>query len=121
MTGMQGLTVHGQRYITHLCPCNLLLIIDISTQKDSGAYHQGINSKHLEDNKASRNSLHRFVESKSWLTNLVSFCDKFMGFVDGEKAMDMIYLSFSMAFDIVFHGVLISNIRQYSLDETTVR
>lgn len=56
-------------------------------------------SKQLKENKEIQNSQHGFIKSNSCLTNLISFCDKMKGSVDGGKAADIVYLHFSKASD----------------------
>lgn len=74
-------------------------------------------SKHLEDNEAARNSQHGFVKRKPCLINLVSSYDK----VDAGRAVNVKYLCFSEVSDPVFYDILISKLRKYSINETTVK
>ncbi|CAM4653151.1 unnamed protein product [Lepidochelys kempii] len=76
--------------------------------------------KHLE-RKVIRNSQHGFSKGKSCLTNLIAFCDGITGSVDKGKAVDLIYLDFSKAFDMVSHSILASQLKKYGLDEWTIR
>ncbi|GAB0208608.1 mitochondrial enolase superfamily member 1 [Grus japonensis] len=43
------------------------------------------------------------------------------GWVDEGRAVDVVYLDFSKAFDKVSHNILIGNLRKCGLDEWTVR
>ncbi|NXX31359.1 RTJK polymerase, partial [Nicator chloris] len=53
----------------------------------------------LKDVQGIRPSQHRFRRGKSCLTNLVSFYDQVTRLVDAGKAVDVVYLDFSKAFD----------------------
>ncbi|CAM4640080.1 unnamed protein product [Lepidochelys kempii] len=77
--------------------------------------------KHLEERKVIRNSQHGFTKGKSCLTNLIAFYDKITGAVDEGKAVDMLFLEFSKAFDTVSHNILASKLKKYGLDEWTIR
>lgn len=41
------------------------------------------------------------------MTNLVAFCYVKTGWINEEKAIDVVYLVFSRAFDNVFHSILV--------------
>ncbi|CAM4547794.1 unnamed protein product [Caretta caretta] len=77
--------------------------------------------KHLHERKVIRNSQHGFTKGSSCLTNLIAFYDEITGSVDEGKAVDVLYLDFSKAFDTASHSILVSKLRKYGLDECTIR
>ncbi|PKU28237.1 rna-directed dna polymerase from mobile element jockey-like [Limosa lapponica baueri] len=75
----------------------------------------------MEEKKAIRSSQHRFSEGKSCLTNLIAFSDGMTGWIDEGRAVDVVYLDFSKAFDTVSHSIHIGKLRKCGLDEWTAR
>jgi len=58
---------------------------------------------------------------KSCLINLITFCNGMTGWEDEGRAVDVVYLDFSKAFDTVSHSILINKLRKCGLDERLVR
>jgi len=76
--------------------------------------------KQMEQKKVI-SSQHGFTKGKSCLINMIAFCDGVTGWVDEGRAVDVVYLDFSKAFDTVSHNILIGKLRKCGLREWTVR
>jgi len=55
------------------------------------------------------------------LTNLTAIYNGRTGWVDEGRAVDVVYLDFSKAFDTVSHNILLGKFRKCGLDEWSVR
>ena len=70
----------------------------------------------VRDNRGIRPSQHGFTKDRSSLTNLISFYDLVTRLVDEGKAVDVVYLDFSKAFDTVSLSILLQKLAVHGLD-----
>ncbi|KAJ7404106.1 RNA-directed DNA polymerase from mobile element jockey-like protein [Willisornis vidua] len=73
-------------------------------------------TQYLQGGQGLRPSQYKFRRGRSCLTNLISFYDQVTHLVDEGKAVDVVYLDFSKAFDTVSHNILLEELVARGLD-----
>jgi len=61
------------------------------------------------------------VKERSCLTNLIEFFEEVTRNIDQGRAVDVVYMDFSKAFDKVPHGKLIQKVKSYGIQGELVR
>jgi len=72
-----------------------------------------------QDSQVIRSSQHVFMKGRSCLTNLISFSDKITHLVGEGKAVDVVSLDFSKAFDTISHSNLLEKLATCGLESYT--
>lgn len=85
---------------------------------DHTEHREGVGS---EDKKLIEQSHYIFMKGNPCLTNSIAFYDEMTVLVDDGIEVDVVYLSFSKAFDTISHDICISKLMKYGLDVWTVR
>ena len=76
--------------------------------------------QHVRDNQMIRPSQRGFMKGRSCLTNLISFYNRATCLLDEGKAVDVVYLNFSKAFDTISHSILLVKLADRGLDGHTL-
>ena len=76
---------------------------------------------HLTRNHLIRPSQHGFVPKKSCTTNLLEYLEKVTKAVEEGKDVDIVYLDFAKAFDLVPRCRLISKLKAHGVDGELLR
>ena len=71
--------------------------------------------KHMRDNKLFSSSQHGFREGRSCLTNLLETLEQWTKIIDEEDCIDVAYLDFRKAFDLVSHRHLLYKMTKYGI------
>jgi len=75
----------------------------------------------VEEKQVIRSSQHGFTKGKSCLTNLIAFYDGMTGWVDEGRAVDVVCVNFSKAFNTVSQNILLGKLRKCGLEKWSVR
>ena len=76
---------------------------------------------HLKRNKLIRNTQHGFMPNKSCTTNLLAFLESVTKAVDEGKNVDVIYLDFAKAFDLVPRQRLLEKLKAHGIDNSLLK
>jgi len=77
--------------------------------------------KQVEEERVIRSSQHGLTKGKSCLTNLIAFYNGMTGWLGEGRAVDVVYLDFSKAFNTISHNILLGKLRKCGLNEWLVR
>ncbi|KAJ7414018.1 rna-directed dna polymerase from mobile element jockey-like [Willisornis vidua] len=70
----------------------------------------------MQDNQGISPSQHSFVKGRSFLANLISFCENMICLVDQGKAVYIVFLEFCKVLDTISHNILLEKLTSYGVD-----
>ena len=77
-------------------------------------------TRHMHGFQRIRPNQHEFMKGRSCLTNLISFYNWVTRLVDEGRAVNVVCLDFSKAFDMVSHRLLLWKLAARGLDRHTL-
>ena len=77
--------------------------------------------KHLTKNNILRDEQHGFREGRSCLTNLLETVEQWTEIIDDGDCIDIAYLDFRKAFDLVSHTHLLFKMSKYGITGQTLK
>ena len=72
--------------------------------------------EHLKENNLLRNEQHGFREGRSCLSNLLTTLEDWTSVLDDKDCVDVAYLDFRKAFDLVSHRHLMLKLQKHGID-----
>ncbi|KAJ7403507.1 hypothetical protein WISP_150521 [Willisornis vidua] len=75
----------------------------------------------MDNKKVIRSSQHGFTKDILCFTNMLVFHNETTTWTDEGRAVDIVYLDYSKAFNTVSHNILTGKLRKCGLDEWKVR